>query len=714
MGVTSTQGFKFRLVANGTQLDLFDDEEIFVSNNVTGLFDLGVLPSDFTRQITVPGTKKNNQFFEFVYDISVENPYTFATNQKVEAYVDYDGIYVSQGYLQLNKVNVVANKFIDSYEVSLYGSLASFGRDANRLFLTDLTASLAKYNHTASVQNITSSWEGNLFGGDIVYPFAEYGQKIQYSPLEPFFGIDGPSGSMTVQDYKPAIRLKKLWDACFETLGYTYSSSFFNQDWIDEVYLLANNNLRYLQLSGSQYGTSSINLETYGQFKIAPFSGSGQTNVVFPFYTDNLLPWYSIQENSSLLLDSTLTYTVEKPTQLRGNINLSFQVFPTSSASTDYPQFSLVISGSSGNVVTPLTQINSFMQDVSNANTPFTKNEKFNLLDEWNSPQLEPGQYKFYLRLSELISGSTSVPDITVTLDPSGKPESFLSVNKVNQAADGKIVYLATQMPYGAAGIKVIDFFKSVQKKFNLVIYPNKQKFKEFVVETFNDWIDKGVTRNFDEYVNLDNTVEVTPANNLAVNELRFGDTLDKDYISQQFSDIENRTYGETYYIDTENFFSQGTLKVGTGFASSPLIYLSGTGQSGSGAIITTNKVSVSDASIGTESIECLSSTYTNDVRRVTATLVDGSGNPQNNFGAPITVTVKFDLGLCYGGSTTTTRDIVIPYGTSIGTLDYYSTAYVDCGSSPCSIETLTIDCVQSITGQSGIGLYVSSPITAC
>jgi len=73
MGVTSTQGFSFKLVANGTELDLFADEDILVSDNVTGLFDIGVLPSDFTRQITVPGTKTNNAFFEHVYDISVIN-----------------------------------------------------------------------------------------------------------------------------------------------------------------------------------------------------------------------------------------------------------------------------------------------------------------------------------------------------------------------------------------------------------------------------------------------------------------------------------------------------------------------------------------------------------------------------------------------------------------------------------------------------------------
>ena len=155
MAITSTQAFTFRLVANGTELDLFEDEDIQISNNSTGLFDIGVLPSDFTRTITLPGTKTNNAFFEHVYDISIDSPFLFATNVKVPAYFDFDSVYLSQGYLQLNKVNVLANKFIDSYEVTIYGTLSSFGREINRLYLTDLTT-LEAFNHTSSYANITT------------------------------------------------------------------------------------------------------------------------------------------------------------------------------------------------------------------------------------------------------------------------------------------------------------------------------------------------------------------------------------------------------------------------------------------------------------------------------------------------------------------------------------------------------------------------------
>ncbi len=55
------------------------------------------------------------------------------------------------------------------------------------------------------------------------------------------------------------------------------------------------------------------------------------------------------------------------------------------------------------------------------------------------------------------------------------------------------------------------------------------------------------MVKDFNKYINLNNPIEVIPANNLAVNQLEFGDTLDQDYISQQFSKAANRPFGQTF-----------------------------------------------------------------------------------------------------------------------------------------------------------------------
>ena len=112
MGVNSSKSFTFRIVANGVQLDTFQDETVTISNNVTGLFDLGVLPSDFTRQISLPGTRKNNEFFQHVYDIAVDEPFLFKTNEKVIAQFDFDGFYVSHLTKTINDFNILYIKYL--------------------------------------------------------------------------------------------------------------------------------------------------------------------------------------------------------------------------------------------------------------------------------------------------------------------------------------------------------------------------------------------------------------------------------------------------------------------------------------------------------------------------------------------------------------------------------------------------------------------------
>ena len=605
MGVISTQGIKFQLVAEGQILDLFKDEQVLLSDNVTGIFDLGVIPADFTRQITLPGSKKNNAFFEHVYDISVQSPDTFATNIKVPCYLDFQGIYLAQGYLQLNKVSLYQNKFIDSYEVTIYGAVSSFARQISRAYLNDLT-SLSSYNHTSSISAITSSWSGSLFNGDIVYPLAEYGQKIKYSPEEAYYGIDSQYDALCVQDFKPAIKTKVVWDAIFAEAGFTYSSSFINDGGLDDIYLVCNRQLRYPLYS-------QVDPETYGLFKIAPFSGSGATDVVLTATTDYRLPWANIISNPGGQMAPDLTFRNTYPTQLRGNINLNFQI-SASGAGNSVPLFTLKIKNLDTNVNASdqrLGVINSYMDQVYQYNNPTTKTQTFNVVQQFNSDILPSGSYGFYL----MYNYSGSAANFTLTLDQGGQPKSYLEVYKATGIGDGLVMDIPLNMPFGTRGIKQIDFLTSIQKKFNLVMYPSKNKANEFIVESFNRWYNKGRRWDFDKYINLDKIIDVIPANNFAVNELNFTDTLDGDYVSLQFSKAANREFGKSYYVDTQNFFSQGKFEVKTALASTPLLQITNTGLSGSVAGLNPTPVTSYQYQIGasgysTAKTACLDTYY--------------------------------------------------------------------------------------------------------
>jgi hypothetical protein len=577
MGVVTTQGFIFKLVANGEILDLFADEEIKLSDNVTGLFDLGVIPADFTRQISLPGTKKNNAFFEHCYDISVFNPDTFATNIKVPCYLDFDGIYISQGYLQLNKVNVIANKFIDSYEVTIFGAVSSFAKTITNTYLTQLTT-LNQYNHTASYNNISASWGGNLFNGDIVYPLADYGSGYRFTSGQyELFGMDDENGALTVQNFKPAIRMKAVWDAIFEYSGYTYTGSFFNEPFLDDVYLVCNNSLKYPEFAG-------VDLEGYGKIKIGAISGSGMTDKVLVADTFTTLPWFNRLSDPQNFYNNG-AYEVKERTNLQGLLNININVncpvnnMPGTLSANGTWQMRMIETGSSTPYSLRAIQSYIFFFDQLQNSRSGKIDTTYQLQTEFLMDDIPPGNYYFQLK-QRPDSAVATAP--TVTLDPQGTTKSYLQITEVKQAADGRIMDIMTNMPFGTSGIKLIDFIKGIQKKFNLVIYPSKTKRNEFVVETFNTWYKAGEIKDFNRYINLDEKIEVIPANNLAVNELNFGDSLDQDYVSQQFSKAANREYGKTYYVDTQNFFSQGKFEVKTTLASSPLLQISGTGLSGS------------------------------------------------------------------------------------------------------------------------------------
>jgi hypothetical protein len=572
MGIISTQAFTFRLIANGEQLDLFNDEDILLSNNVTGLFDIGLQPADFTRQITIPGTKRNNAFFEHYYDISIDNPFLFSTSTKVNAYFEFDSLYLSNGYIQLNKVNLLQNKFIESYEITLYGTISSFGRDINKLYLQDL-GSLQQYNHTSSYDNIKASWSGSLFSGDIVYPWCDFGQGWQYTSGDNFFGVDDTYGGLSVQDFKPAIRLKAVWDAIFESTDYTYSSSFWNESWLDDVYMVCNNQLRYPVYN-------NVDLETFGVGKLCAFSGSGTANVDLPDDTWVTLPWANVLQNPGGFFNNG-AYSVTKQSNLTGVFNLNINV---SSSNGNVPgQFYIrMINTGSGATVgeSTIVNFNNYFTQVAQSR-PFGNsiNQKFELQTPVPfTPGIAVGTYYFQIKQKKYWSAAAG----TITLDPGGTTNSYIEMTRVNQAADGRVIDIPSNLPYGTKGIRLVDFITSIQRKFNLVMYPDRTKPNAFIVESFNNWYNKGNVLDFNKYINVNDKIEVIPANNLAVNNLNFGDTLDTDYVSQQFMKGANREFGKSYYIDTQNFFSQGQLEVETTLASSPLLQIQGTGVSGS------------------------------------------------------------------------------------------------------------------------------------
>lgn len=237
--INQQNSYNYKIVANGIILDVYQDEVIKISNNIKELFDLGMLSAEYTNDIALPGTKVNNDFFKHYYDLSIENPDSYLTNKKINCWIELNGLYIIEGYIMLNYVSLI-NNYVESYNVTLYGSLSYFANLIKNKYLSELT-SLSIYDHYLTSTNIAQSWSYRLFGGEIVYPLADYGQKIFYTSQIDGYGIDEQQGALSVQDFKPSIKVKTVFDAIFKEQGYSYESNFLeNSGYLDNVYLLLN------------------------------------------------------------------------------------------------------------------------------------------------------------------------------------------------------------------------------------------------------------------------------------------------------------------------------------------------------------------------------------------------------------------------------------------------------------------------------------------
>lgn len=620
MAVTSGRDNVFKLIARGTQLDLFQDETIHLSNNVTGLFDLGKLPSDFTRQISLPGTRKNNEFFQHVYDISIDEPFLFKTNTKVIAQFDFDGFYVAQGYLQLERVNIKENKFVESYEVSVFGLLSSFKKDLQSITLTQLS-SLDKYDHIFSGGNIFNSWSGSAYdggarsigqiftssldghnlGGEIVYCLTDSGKQIayqsalpdnilgiNYSQASPFGGTTLGDGALYPQDFKPAIRVDLVIDAIMDEIGYTYESEFLSSSRFDNTYVLCDRGLKFPVIEG-------LDLDTQGQIEIGPISGSDVpvtvTNSSPTTAVSASIPMKNVYYDGSFNINSDGSYSpnfgdsqaIGSPARMELTLNLRI-----TGSDDSYPEIRFMTTDANTNAPEQIQTLDSMNRQIRQAfvgsgdggvgEVDLTLKEEFDLGSLTSGSLGNPSTSVNFALSSKVFGGGP----VSVIVGPDGNTETRLKVISLLAVAELLPISIADNMPFATNGITLLDFMASIQKKFNLQIYPSKTKPRHFIIETFNNWYKQGKVRNFDSFVDLNNKITVTPANNLGVREVEFGDTLDIDFLSNNFKKSQNREFGKSYFRDTQNFFSEGKLAVESGFSSSPLRYVAGSGITGS------------------------------------------------------------------------------------------------------------------------------------
>ena len=256
--------------------DLYEDEDIPLTLSIDDFKNVAEKVQSYSKAFNLPATKRNNQIFDNMFDVTRTANGTLAFNPyiKTQALLKQDGFTLFDGYLRL--VDVTDKEGEISYNVNLYSeavALADVLKD--RKFL-DLD--LSELAHDYEKQNIKRSWTDSGAGitwlnpntsgfrndhTTLRYPFIDWSHQIAVGGTNAGGATTGNPELLTLEDaFRPCINIKYLIDRIFNqdimgsSFPFTYESSFFNTSDFKKLYMDFNWGTTVFgeTTTGSEYG----------------------------------------------------------------------------------------------------------------------------------------------------------------------------------------------------------------------------------------------------------------------------------------------------------------------------------------------------------------------------------------------------------------------------------------------------------------------------
>lgn len=543
-------------------LDLYSDIPIKLNKSFAELQDIGKRNSDYSVGLSLPGSKKNNAFFENFYNVDTNSLY-FDVTRRVNIDVLLDDEKYFTGYMRLNKVSVQNSKV--EYDVTLYSNVADlYGKMGNNL-LKDLDYNDIDwhFNHYFNIYNVMSSWAYNSLQRNRVvpslwmYPIVHNGYEYSgdtvnlsgatsgstrlytttlasgYTSYANFtsaggqeYRINSPKYPILDNQLKPALNMYALIQLMFKNYGYTIKSDFFNTPWFKLLYMYG-----FYSYDGTKFGyktpvPQTLGLEGVQVLLVESIVSQGPIEACSTFYYETTRK-YDI-------------YVVKKGTGIpcfcsdQINISLDFGLFPCSGGGPD-PQ------------IVPLTI------------APNTTGTTY----EWISDQyVDCGSgcpYQF--ELLQNYGLNLSLSNVSESSSPLAYIPSLPNTNVLyeeNNYVDFSLVI--------DTNIKQIDILSSIAKKFNLVIIPDPDVPNQMIIEPYDYYIGSGSIYDWTDKLSWDKGFTVQPAQNFVESELILTDQEDGDEANKSFKDRNKLIYGQNIVYNPTDFKSQ-SKKIDTIFS---------------------------------------------------------------------------------------------------------------------------------------------------
>ena len=546
-------------------IDLYDTEPIKLTLSIEDITSTDAT-STFSKTFRVPGTRKNAEFFKnsfdvdgILYDVTIKKP----------AEILVDGAEFKQGHIRLQ--SIVLNTELDRYDYELLflGETRDFSsiigdKGLCQLDLSDLIGGLGP-NDSLDADSLVQSWQAfpesasltaGLHNGNIIYPLVDHGNTYDSAgeAIETKISVTADTGHadiftksghpLTFDRMKPMVRAKRIVDQIFADAGYTYSSEFFQSERFHQIYISAWGNEAAINIS-SAGGSNSANCA----------SGNNLTGFQ---YADEYLNWSNnvVDPNSNVvsLPFGATGYQVPAAGNYKFRMSAFYEGSDEDSDGSSFP-----IDGS--------LQLWNFTQGVQVADN------------------LGNGVGTGFDNYQQLTTNSPIIAFPNVSVNVNDKlgikviPQYAVYQNYITNVSFAVLEAPGEFNP--ATGLectyKQIDFIKDLLTAFRLVLAPDPNDPKNFIIEPWQTYINSGDLYDWSKKLVENKDVVLEP--------VFFSQSDVIDYSFQPGGDYTNiyhqQAYQEPYgylQFNSNNDLLQGTRSVKLiGIAPTELVPIEGT-----------------------------------------------------------------------------------------------------------------------------------------
>ena len=515
-----------RLVINNKDVELYENAPVNLKFQFSDVEKINNPLASYSQSFRVPLTQNNVDIFGHLDQVTEVGGLDLRV--RLSAQLLSDTYPIMDGFVQVKAV-YLTKEIYPEVELVFFSGAVDFKSELEGKFLSDLN--LSSYDHDLTLTNVQSAWLGT---GDYNYGIVDTGQNWT---SETFGTEEYP---ITLPSLTLFFKAKTLLDEIFDEAGLTYESTYLEgTDFGKQFVMFAN---------GQTVVESNDDFNENARTTLASNQTISANSTAIVDLVDNGNDCYDQGSNWD---NPTNKYTVGESGLY--NVNLTYSVRTNGTPGNRQFKVRVVVDPADGGANYNLVERTVFNQGGA-------INQQLTTLTEGGAVVLLQNDV-LYVEVENDSSSSTLSVGGTNYFAGGGERTSLEVV--AESSLGGYEVNVAASAPK----MLQFDYLTSLQKLYNLVFIPDANKPGHFHIETFEDYMSSGDTKDWSSKVDYGKDVVLKPTTDLQASQYRWTYASGKDFVTKAVEDSLDRIYGEYEVTDTGNEFATGENVVQGKFA---------------------------------------------------------------------------------------------------------------------------------------------------